>query len=302
MRSLFALLLSSLAVPAFAEAPRVVTDIVPIHSLVSQIMDGVGVPELLLSSGADPHSFQMRPSQAAAVAEADLVIWIGPELTPWLERALEGLATEAPQMDLIHAEGIKLLQYEDKEEHDEEGDYGHEHAHEGTDPHAWLNVENALAWTNQIAKKLAELDPEHSDLYLANAATVEVRLKALDAQIATALLPVQGRTFVVFHDSLGYFTDHYGLTSALSVAGGDAVAPGAAHLTELQAEIAVAGPICLFPEAQHDPALLMRLAEGTGARLGDALDPEGSLITPGPDAYEAILQKLTESLTNCLSE
>ncbi|WP_435257768.1 zinc ABC transporter substrate-binding protein [Thioclava sp. FR2] len=300
MRSIFALLLSSLAVPAFAEVPRVVTDIVPVHSLVAQIMEGAGTPELLLSSGADPHSFQMRPSQAAAVAEADLIVWIGPELTPWLDRALDGLAEAAPQLDLVHAQGIKLLRFEEPEGHDEEDDHGH--SHDGTDPHVWLNVQNAVIWADQIAAKLAKLDAENAELYRANATEVQNRLKALDTELAETLAPFRERTFVVFHDSLGYFTDHYGLASALSVAGGDAATPGAAHLTELQAEIVAAGPICLFPEAQHDPALLLRVAEGTGAKLGAPLDPEGSFVTPGPTAYEAILRDITLALTTCLSQ
>ena len=300
MRSLFAILLSSLAVPAFAEAPRVLTDIVPVHSLVSQIMAGAGTPELLLSSGADPHSFQMRPSQAAAVAEADLVIWIGPELTPWLDRALDGLGEGSRQIDLVHADGIKLLRFEEPEGHDEEDDHGH--SHEGTDPHVWLNIQNAVIWAGQIATALAELDTENAELYHANATAVQKRLNDLDTELSATLAPLQGKPFVVFHDSLGYFTDYYGLASALSVAGGDAATPGAAHLTELQTKIANAGTICLFPEAQHDPTLLLRVAEGTGAKLGAALDPEGSFVAPGPDAYEAILRDITSALNTCLSQ
>ena len=58
------------ATPALAEVPQVVTDIPPVHSLVAQVMGDLGQPELLLAKGADEHDFQLRPSQAGAVAGA----------------------------------------------------------------------------------------------------------------------------------------------------------------------------------------------------------------------------------------
>ena len=69
---------------AQADVPRVATDIAPVHSLVAMVMEGVGTPDLIIPSGATPHSYAMRPSEARALAQADMVIWIGPALTPWL--------------------------------------------------------------------------------------------------------------------------------------------------------------------------------------------------------------------------
>jgi len=77
---------------AFAEAPTVVTDIAPIHSLTAMVMQGVGTPELLLPPNADPHNFALRPSDAANLADADVIVWVGHALSPWLEAPLETLA------------------------------------------------------------------------------------------------------------------------------------------------------------------------------------------------------------------
>ena len=92
--------LACLVTPAAAEVPRVITDIPPVQALVAQVMADLGAPVLLLDKGADAHSFQLRPSQAAALAEADLVVWIGPEMTPWLDRAVGGLAPDVGQLRL----------------------------------------------------------------------------------------------------------------------------------------------------------------------------------------------------------
>ena len=93
MRYIISSAVASLActLPAWAEVPKVVTDIHPVHALVSQVMGDLGAPVLLLERGASEHDFQLRPSQAADLADADLVVWIGPELTPWLDRALDGI-------------------------------------------------------------------------------------------------------------------------------------------------------------------------------------------------------------------
>ena len=64
------------AAPAHAETPRVIADIAPVHSLVAAVMGDVASPDLLLPQRADPHAFQMRPSQMRALSQADLVFWV----------------------------------------------------------------------------------------------------------------------------------------------------------------------------------------------------------------------------------
>lgn len=129
------------ALPAYAEAPSVVTDIPPVHSLAAQVMDGIGAPQLILPPGASPHGYAMRPSEAQALSEADLVIWIGPELTPWLDRAVDSLAGDVPSLRLLEAPGTRQLEFREGatfEAHDH-GDHGNDdHGHEehGHDDHA----------------------------------------------------------------------------------------------------------------------------------------------------------------------
>ncbi len=305
MRYIITLLVA--ASPALAEVPQVVTDIPPVHALVAQVMGDLGTPELLLSKGADEHDFQLRPSQAGAVAKAGLVVWIGPELTPWLESALETRPEGATALALLDAEGTTRREY--GEAHEEEGheDAGHEeaaHAEEGhdhgaEDPHAWLDPGNAQAWLGLIAAELARMDPENAAAYQANAAAAAERIAVLDGEVAAMLAPVKGRPLVTYHDAFGYFGDHYGLSLAGSIALGDASSPGAARLADLRAEMEAGGVVCLFPEVQHDPALAEQLIEGTTVKLGQALDPVGSSLEPGPGAYAALLTGLAQTIVDC---
>lgn len=288
------------ATATMAEVPRVVTDFAPTTGLVAMVMGDLGAPEQLLEQGANAHDFQLRPSQAAALADAGLVIWVGPQMSPWLDRTLEGIG-DVPQLRLLEAEGTHRQAFgagHDDHDHDEEHEDHDDHA--GSDPHAWLDPENGALWLEVIATELGRLDPENAATYAANAAAGKAEIAALDQSLAAALAPLKDKPFVVFHDAYGYFNAHFGLTVAGALAHGDATSAGAAHLRDLQ-EKAGADALCLFPEAGHDPKLLAQMAEATGVKLGAPLDPEGVAQAPDRGAYLGTLRALAESLTSCLS-
>jgi len=314
MRYTISLLLATLATPALADV-KVVTDISPVHSLVAQVMGDTGTPDLILPPGSDPHNFQLKPSQAGALQNADLVIWLGPEMTPWLTSALGALNGNA--LELLHVDGLQARQYaegHDHEGHDhaggeddhghahhdhDQGHEGHDHSHDGLDPHAWLDPENATLWLDVIARELSQIDPGNAAAYAANAATAKYDIQQLDADLTAQLASVKDKPFVVFHDAYGYYADHYGLTVAGAISAGDASSPSARRLTEIRAE---AGPAtCIFPEVQHDPKLAEQMAQDAGVKLGPELDPEGSKLSPGPRLYGELMQGLADTLTDCLN-
>lgn len=308
MRYIISQTLASLTLtlgPACAAVPVVITDIPPVHALVAQVMGDLGQAELLLPPGASEHDFQLRPSQASALESADLLIWVGPELTPWLDHAAQSLRPKGAQLALLDASETIARAYAPDGAHDPEHEAkeaGHDdHDHSGTDPHAWLDPDNAKIWAGLIAEALATQDPEHAATYRANAAATQARIAAMDSALLALLEPVRGKPAVVFHDAYGYFAAHYGLTLSGSVALGDATKPGAAHMVGLHDLAASNGAgLCLFPDAQYDAGLIEQLADGTGARIGGALDPNGSTLAAGPDAYDMLMKSLAKTLVDCL--
>ena len=134
-------LAGSLAGAAWAEAPRVATDIAPVHSLVARVMDGVGAPDLIIQKGASPHGYSLRPSEAGALQEAEIVFWIGPDLTPWMTDAAETLAGDARIVTLLDLPATTRLEFREGalfEAHSHEGehDHGDDHGHEADHDHA----------------------------------------------------------------------------------------------------------------------------------------------------------------------
>lgn len=326
-----------LATSAWSDVPQVVTDIAPVHSLVARVMTGAGEPALVVPPGASPHGHAMRPSEAAALERADLVFWVGEELTPWLGDAIEALSGKAHVVGLLDAETTRILPFRegvafaahdhgageddghghegDAESHEHGHDHEHEHeheaaaqddeahdqghAHEGADPHAWLDPRNARAWLALIAGELAEHDPQNAALYAANAETARAELEALEAEIAARIAPVRDLPFLVFHDAYQYFEDRFGVTAAGSIALGDAAEPGPARIAELRDLARGEGIECIFSEPQFDPRLV-RTVFGDVARHG-VLDPLATGRAPGPDLYPALLRDMAESFVSCLT-
>jgi zinc transport system substrate-binding protein len=281
--------------------PAVVVSIKPIHALVAGVLAGVAEPDLLLAGAASPHGYGLRPSQASALAQADLVFWVGSGLEGFLARPVAALTADATVVALGEVDGLHLLGTReggilqgDQAQGAEDG-----HGHGQIDMHPWLDPRNAHAMVTAIAAALAAADPERAAVYRANAATVEADLAALDADLAARLAPVRDRPFVVFHDAYQYLADRYGLNAVGSITVDPQRRPGAARLRAIRAELAKLDVACVFAEPQFEPALVATLVEGTGARTG-VLDPLGADLEAGPDQYGQLLEGLAQSLVACL--
>lgn len=293
-----------LAAAAQAEAPAVATDIPPVHSLVARVMEGVGSPALIVSPGASPHGYSLRPSQAGILQQADLVVWTGAELTPWLAGPISALAGKAASLELLEIPGTTLLEYRegamfqphDHGDHDHDHDHSHDHGH---DPHAWLDPQNAALWLGAIAAQLSELDPENAPLYDANAKAGQQEIGAMTDSIKVRLAPVQGKPFLVFHDAYHYFENRFGIAAAGAISLADASDPSPARIARIRAMVADLGVVCAFSEPQFNPGLIRTVFEGAEAKTG-VIDPLGAGLEPGPALYQQMLQGVADSLADCL--
>ena len=134
-------LLAAGTIAARAEVPDVVVSIKPIHSLVAAIMQGVGEPKLIVEGAASPHTYSLKPSNAAALQDADVVFWVGHGLEAFLEKPLETLGGKATVVELDDTPGLEKLPFREGgpfEPHVHEGEEGHD----GHDPRGDCNEES----------------------------------------------------------------------------------------------------------------------------------------------------------------
>ncbi|MBT3173008.1 MAG: zinc ABC transporter solute-binding protein, partial [Rhodospirillaceae bacterium] len=179
---------------AAAEPPRIVVSIAPLHSLVAAVSAGVSTPTLLVRGAGSPHGHTMRPSDARALQAADLVIWIGPILEPFLDRALRDPIARRRVIPLLNEATITVLPARTTDHADD--DHGHEEDSSATaDPHLWLDPSNAAAIVALTTRSLAEIDPANETVYRTNAARLTQRLLALDAALSQTLAPIADAPF-----------------------------------------------------------------------------------------------------------
>ncbi|WP_298079679.1 zinc ABC transporter substrate-binding protein [uncultured Cardiobacterium sp.] len=318
MKHILLAALVGIACHAYA-APKVVTTIKPLHSLVAQVMDGVGEPELLIKQGS-PHGYQMKPADAKNVAEADLVLYVSHELETFMPPLLKKSGKEhsiewaaLPNLyPLPTRHGGMWEEGDDDDDHDHgdhhhhEHEHGHEqghdhhgHHHGAYDAHLWLSIARSKLLLEQTATELAAIDPANAAKYKDNAAQAAADLDALKAGLTTKLQPVQKRPFMVFHDAYQYFEQDYDLDAVGTVRVDPEHEPGAKRISELHQMIADHKIVCLFSEPQFPAKIVTKLAADGNVKTA-VLDPVGADLAPGKTMYRQLLTNLADNLAGCL--
>ncbi len=292
----------------------VVTSIKPLHSLTSYIMEGVGEPELIIDGVASPHNFQIKPSHAKMLQNADLVIWIGEDLESFLPTALKSIPKDAVVFELLDQSGLKKLKFREKnifEGHDDHGhdehakkeddhdDHGHDdhgHGHGSFDPHIWLDPANAKVIVKKITNQLSKIDKDNASTYKANSKKV---IKDLDGLIKEVKNEInKDASFVVFHDAYQYFEKRFGLNVIGALTVNPDVMPGAEQLSEIREVIEHEKAKCIFSEPPFNPNIINSIASDTGVKTG-VLDPLGANIDKGKNMYFDLIKDMSNSLKDC---
>ena len=292
-----------------SEGLSVVTSIKPIHSLVSAVMDGISTPSLIIEGAGSPHTYALKPSQAKALQDADLVFWVGPAIESFLEKPIKEVASSARIVTLSDAHGLIKIKFReggnfdshgDHAKHDDHDDHAKHDDHGQFDMHVWLDPENAKIMINAIEEALIEADPRNARTYQGNAANVKRDLDKLITEVDAEMSPVKGTPYVVFHDAYQYFEDRFGMKPVGSITVSPERLPGAKRVKELREKIKSLNASCVFSEPQFEPKLIATIIESTSAGTG-VLDPLGVSIKAGPEMYFTLIRNMSKSLKNCLS-
>ena len=325
--TLIATAIFSSSLACASEGLGVVTSIKPIHSLVSAVMDGIGTPSLIIKGAGSPHNYALKPSQAKALQDADLVFWVGPAIETFLEKPIKEVASNAGIITLSDAHGLIKIEFreggnfdshddhakhDDHDEHAKHDDHDEHAKHDDHDEHAkhddhgqfdmhvWLDPENAKMIINAIEEALIEADPRNARTYQGNAANVKRDLDKLITEVDAEMSPVKGKPYVVFHDAYQYFEYRFGMKPVGSITVSPETLPGAKRVKELREKIESLNATCVFSEPQFEPKLIATVIDGTSASTG-VLDPLGVSIKAGPEMYFTLIRNMSKSLKNCLS-
>ena len=302
--------------PVGATEPLVVASIKPIHSLVAGVMEGVGEPVLLVKGAGSEHSYSLRPSEARALADADVVFWVGETMETFLIKPLQTLSGDAKVVELSEVPGLTLHATR------EGGMWeAQEHGARGRSRPAPMPTMRR-ACTRRMARPTCTsgwtpATPRCSSMRSRPRSAPPIRgtpratrpmrrgcasgWTSSTAASPSRLAAVGDRPYVVFHDAYQYFERRYGTNALGAITINPTRRPGAQRLQEIRARVAQLDAACVFAEPQFEPALVETVIEGTDARQG-VLDPLGAAFEAGPGQYFRLMEGLADALLECLEE
>lgn len=168
----------------------------------------------MIPTGAEPHGWEPTPQVVAGLLEADLFIFNGLGLEPWVEKVADTLESGNVLIVKTTAQIDPLKGYLHHQQNGEDAHDDHHHAENGDvpDPHVWLDPLLALRQAEQVLHALVEKDPDNESYYRENFYRFEEQIQQLDAAYRESLKSVRRLEFVVTHLSFGYLAHRYGLT------------------------------------------------------------------------------------------
>ncbi|MEQ5834445.1 zinc ABC transporter substrate-binding protein [Marinobacter sp. NFXS9] len=296
-----------------ADTLRVVTTIHPLSLLTRAVApDNIEITTLV-PAGASPHTYQLRPSDRRALANADLILWVGPQMETFLEKLMSDPAL-APRVQALTppkiAEATHEHLHEDDEQDGDHDEHEHEHEHEvehghhhhgGVDPHIWLDPTIAATMAETIRDRLTAIDPDDAETINQRLSAFEQALKQKDADLKSQLSDMDRVDLFTYHDAFRRFAEHYGLHVAEALTITPEQTPGARHLSEVQEKLAAADTPCLLTEPQFNRDWWHGLTQNVDVTI-TTWDPLGSDVPVTQDGYLNFQQALADSVLSCLPE
>lgn len=279
--------------PSMVLASDILTSIKPIQMITYELTAQVSTPDVLVAANTSPHDYALRPSDVKRIRQADLVIWFGPDLEPFLAKSL---SQHSNVLTLSAIPNLALRSYGDDHSHAHDG-----HDHGTHDPHFWLGIEQVKTVAQAIVQRLIDTDPKHSKLYQANLVQFLAKLETTDSKITQKLASIKTKPYYVFHDAYAYFEERYGLNNIGHFTVSPERKPGAKTLISIRRDLANNQAKCVFSEPQFQPAVIETVVRGSQAHIG-VLDPLGSSIPVQTGSYFTFLDQLAESFYACLSQ
>ncbi|NWF52427.1 MAG: zinc ABC transporter substrate-binding protein [Nitrospirae bacterium] len=240
---------------------KVITTLFPLYDFAKNIGKHKVDVILLLPPGIEPHSFEPKPKDILKINNADIFVYTGKFMEPWVEDILKGIGERRPLI-VDSSKGIILT-----ENGDGKNEYKTEHLK--VDPHIWLDFSKAQRIVDNILNGFIEKDVENREFYLKNATKYKTRLKELDAKFEKALSLCKKETIIYGgHFAFGYLTKRYKINYLSAYKGFSPEAePTPKDLIELINKLKEYNTNYIFYEELLNPKVAEILAKETGAKI-----------------------------------
>jgi manganese/iron transport system substrate-binding protein len=284
---IFALVLSCSA-SSWAAKKRVVTTFTIIAEMAQNVAGDKADVQSITKPGAEIHGYEPTPGDIVKAQRADLILWNGLNLERWFEKFFRNLRNVP---SAVLTEGISPIGIE-------EGPYTGK-----PNPHAWMSLQNATIYVENIRRALIKIDPANEAAYTANAATYTAKFQAIESGVKTKLerVPEGQRWLVTSEGAFPYLARSLGLKE-LFLWAVNADQQGTPQQVQKVIDGVRANKIpVVFSESTVSDKPARQVAKETNARYGGVLYVDSLSDAKGPvPTYLRLLEYDVESIVKGL--
>lgn len=247
-------------IPQKGDKPLIVCTLFPTYDFAREIAGDKAEVVLLLPPGVESHSYEPAPGDIIRLNEADMLVYTGDGMEPWIANIRESLAKSVRLLDAsagIGLSGEHAPHGHDHDEEEEEEEYG--------DPHIWTDPVLARKMAENIYRGIIEADPKNSDYYAARFAAYDAELCALDSAFSEFFSGVKNKTvFFGGRFALYYFARRYGLDCVSAYDScSEETEPSLRAVTDMIDKIRLLSASAVYYEELASPAVALTIAQET---------------------------------------
>ena len=260
----------------------IATTVRPLQLIAESIVGESGTVTSIVGRQDSPHQFVLTPSDRLAIASADLLIWIGPELEVYLADFLNDESRSGSIITVLENPALTIHKINDE-----------------IDAHFWLNSDNGIALAKEIKDRLIEIDQ-------AQAAQYQSRFESFVAEIETTNRDLTERfstshnNYLVYHNAYQYFERQFGLQHSVALLADPETQPGIQHILRTRELVENSMPNCLLVEPESSMELATTLTDGLDIRTV-SVDHLGYDVLPSDNPYRQLLLQVAESFESCIN-
>ena len=250
----------------------IVTTLFPTYDFTRNIADNKVDLHLLVPPGVEPHSFEPKPSDIVRINSADIFIYTGKHMEPWVEGLLKSIDNK--KLIIVDAsKNIVLRKFFDREHNSshhqkEKHPRGDIHDHGAYDPHIWLDFVNAQQMVDTILEAIISRDPVNGTFYTNNAVQYKKKLAELDTRYRETLSRCHNKVLVHGgHYAFGYLANRYRLLYISAYKGSPNAEPSPKHIAVMKRIIDEHKVNYIYYEELITPRIAHVLSRETGATL-----------------------------------
>ena len=245
----------------------IMTSFYPVYDFTQEVAGDKATVKLVMPEGVDAHDYEPSPQVVAAIHDADVFVYHGAGMEPWLESVLSTLNKD--KVKTVELSSVVNLienseEDHDHEEHDHDDHDGHDHG--AFDPHTWLSPKNAIKEVSLIRDVLSEIDSDNKDTYISNTRSYISKLEDLDRDFES-LKSLPNHDFLVDHQAYAYLAHDYGLHQKGLMASMLKEEPTPKELENILDTIQTEGIKAFFVDPSNATKLIDVITKETGVKV-----------------------------------